>query len=104
MVRTRWWNSFWAALLVTFVVSCGEDEPEGAWNCWLGRTSPGGNNACSCYRSKLEPYMGSAEVGTSCAQSADTNFLCCNGGDTSCTCRSEEHTSELQSQSNLVCR
>ena len=87
MMRIRWWRLVWLGLIVVFVASCGEDEPEEEdWNCWLGRTNPDANSACTCHRAKLEPYEGSSEVGTSCAQSADTNFLCCVGGEGGCTC------------------
>src|SRR2546430_13488426 len=60
------------------------------------RRGPGGTQVCKL----LTPYATSSPA--SSAKSRSTHSTCCDPSEASK--RSEEHTSELQSQSNLVCR
>ena len=64
-----------ATLAPMWTLSCDDDKEP--WQCWIGSGSPTESNYCTCYRSKLEPYEGSPEIGASCAESTSTDFLCC---------------------------
>ena len=81
-----------AACLVAAATAggCGDDSDSAPWECWLGATDDTGTNHCACYQSHLEPSEGSPQVGSDCAESPDTGFLCCAMNDGSsqpgCTC------------------
>src|SRR2546430_7097961 len=65
------------------------------------------NHSASCCEIRLEPSpiltkVSAAGVGTTPGEGPETQRTHCRPGEGAS--RSEEHTSELQSQSNLVCR
>src|SRR5438270_2078499 len=65
------------------------------------RTTDRGGNPCSSAHACAAPE-GRAHGADTCACAGVP--ACAAAGTCVCTVRSEEHTSELQSQSNLVCR
>jgi hypothetical protein len=78
------------ALTLCLTLSCGDSSSQNStqkpWQCWLGSRSSSGDTYCSCYQSTLKPYYGSPEIGTSCQESNETDFLCCALVSDGCTC------------------
>lgn len=82
--KLRYWPHLATLLLLASACSSSESaDAKPTWSCWLGSHEA---NICSCYPDKLEPFAGSPPIGTSCAQSRDTDFLCCTRKAEACDC------------------
>ena len=66
------------------------------WECWIG-ADPQTTEFCTCWQSDLEPFEGSGPIGTSCSQSANTDYACCvHSVGFNCECKTDDAMNECE--------